>query len=501
MKKPNFNSIEQFQKNLGIKKSLKLRVPNKASELKQPVESELAEIKSETLLEELVRLKKTLTKGQLDVLTAFENWLAEGTENHFVLSGAAGTGKTYLTNLLVKTLKSNGFSGEKSVVVSAPTHKAVKVVQTSTGLPSVTCASWLGLKPNTKLEEVNLKNMKFYQDKYKLVDRCDFFIHDESSMLSDFMLKMILDRADEFDCRLIFILDECQLPPVKGKLHADSNQPIIPVIDLGNVHRLSEVVRYDGVTLEMATFVRKHLTVPMPSLSGFKGEGLYVHSDPSPENIIKIFEADFTKNKVLSYTNKVAESYNIVIRDILSGGSRDKVAPGDILIGTKIGKGLSNSEECSVISVELIEKYYPTGAYDVYECEVEYYNSIKDDGTFQVGKIFVLSPTSYAMYLQYHDMIKTQCINNRRWSNYYEFLESHDFRIMDHLASNIGDYKAIPKSIDYGYAITIHKSQGSTYKNTAVILNSLSSAGADIKNRLMYVAFTRHSDNLHIIQS
>ena len=64
------------------------------------------------------------------------------------------------------------------------------------------------------------------------------------------------------------------------------------------------------------------------------------------------------------------------------------------------------------------------------------------------------------------------------------------------------------KGIDYGYAITIHKSQGSTYKN--VFFDAVSTENertpivengrqiGTIGNSLNYVGMSRASDTLHV---
>ena len=53
--------------------------------------------------------------------------------------------------------------------------------------------------------------------------------------------------------------------------------------------------------------------------------------------------------------------------------------------------------------------------------------------------------------------------------------------------------------VEYGYALTVHKSQGSTYDNVYVEYNNLlSNSKATEQNKLLYTAITRCKHNLHI---
>ena len=53
--------------------------------------------------------------------------------------------------------------------------------------------------------------------------------------------------------------------------------------------------------------------------------------------------------------------------------------------------------------------------------------------------------------------------------------------------------------VDYGYALTVHKSQGSTYDNVFVEYNNLLANKKDTeKDKLLYTAITRSANKLHI---
>lgn len=52
-------------------------------------------------------------------------------------------------------------------------------------------------------------------------------------------------------------------------------------------------------------------------------------------------------------------------------------------------------------------------------------------------------------------------------------------------------------SVEYGYAITVHKSQGSEYEDVLIVLND--SHGIMLNKQILYTAVTRAKKNLYII--
>jgi ATP-dependent exoDNAse (exonuclease V) alpha subunit len=53
--------------------------------------------------------------------------------------------------------------------------------------------------------------------------------------------------------------------------------------------------------------------------------------------------------------------------------------------------------------------------------------------------------------------------------------------------------------VDYGYALTVHKSQGSTYDNVYIEYNNLLANRKETeKDKLIYTAITRSAKQLHV---
>jgi len=130
-----------------------------------------------------------------------------------LLTGAAGTGKTYLLNKFIKRAKKEG----KNVAVTATTGLA------ATHLNGNTIHSWAGIGIHDELPK------KFFQKLSKqrkdIINKADILVIDEISMLHDFRLDMIdnvLQQVRE-DSRpfggiqVVLCGDFFQLPPINRK--------------------------------------------------------------------------------------------------------------------------------------------------------------------------------------------------------------------------------------------------------------------------------------------
>jgi hypothetical protein len=97
----------------------------------------------------------------------------------------------------------------------------------------------------------------------------------------------------------------------------------------------------------------------------------------------------------------------------------------------------------------------------------------------------------------YPEMIQDRIIDNKNISDSETFADK---------------YKVVEKDLYYGYAITAHKSQGSTYNNVMVDENDFNKIQNRMnykynklenrireKNQLRYVAYTRAKNNLYVL--
>ncbi len=136
-------------------------------------------------------------------------------ENVF-LTGAAGSGKTYVLNEYIKFLKEH----EIGVAVTASTGIA------ATHLKGVTIHSWSGIGIKDRLSDKDLDDMEQRRYLWKRYEKTNVLIIDEISMLSVATLDLIDRVAKHFNrnskpfggMQVIFSGDFFQLPPIEKKV-------------------------------------------------------------------------------------------------------------------------------------------------------------------------------------------------------------------------------------------------------------------------------------------
>src|SRR5665648_481464 len=91
---------------------------------------------------------------QIQVLNELYDWYHNPHSLEFVLKGFAGTGKTYIIKYFINKIVSTAFC------VTAPTHKALRVIENQVGHKGKTLHSLHGLRPNTDLATFNIDNVQ-----------------------------------------------------------------------------------------------------------------------------------------------------------------------------------------------------------------------------------------------------------------------------------------------------------------------------------------------------
>lgn len=148
------------------------------------------------------------TEDQEKALDLLTNWYYNPKDLFFTLSGRAGTGKTYLIKYLLDKVV------RQPVCVSAPTHKAVRTIERSTGRTGKTLQSLHGLRPNVNLEDFDLQNVKFDQLGNPTMNNYKIIIIDECSMINAGLHELNVKRARDLNVKILYIGDPFQLPPV-----------------------------------------------------------------------------------------------------------------------------------------------------------------------------------------------------------------------------------------------------------------------------------------------
>jgi exodeoxyribonuclease-5 len=417
----------------------------------------------------------TFNEQQASALEGINTFLNSAEEQFFTLSGFAGTGKT---TIILKTLETT--LDRKRVAVSAPTHKAKKVIRATTKRSAETIHALLGLKPNFDVMNLDPKNLEFARDPRQKVPRMAGYkvvIIDEASMLNSSMVDMIKEVAGKYGTKVIFMGDQAQIPPVGEKL----SKVFMPEF-VGNSAHLDKVERqadgnplftiFDAIREDQRSPVDKfdHLTAVNE-----KKEGVWFANSETwfTNQMINAFTSDeYGANpesvKVITWTNAQAAKWNKIIRRARMGEDATFLEEGDILMAHDSvmedhDMVIENSAEYRVV-----EKSERVLNRDVFQKDgIEgYWVTLEtlDERPISVGPVYVVDPAGPNLQKVDEKLgrLRKQALERgggSAWRPFFEFKES----IV--LTKNIGN---MSKTLDYGYAVTTHKAQGSTYTSVFV---------------------------------
>ena len=284
-------------------------------------------------------MAEALTAGQAAAAEAFAAWLTspyDGTQ--FVLSGYAGTGKTYLSRHLLQQVDDLGHCW----TVVAPTHKAVGVLRQQ--------LAWAGLQPTWYPSTIH-RLLRLKLKRQGDLERCEeteqtaaalenlaLVLVDEASMVDSTLLEIALRCAHPFRTRLVFVGDPAQLPPVV--------EPGSPVFGLGRAATasLSEVVRHQGPVLQLATGLRSgqlpcRQPPALPPVRDSHGQVAVLPRadwlEAAQAALRRGAELDNPDHaRILCYTNRALEQLVPIALRAIHGEMADQlpVLPGEVLI-------------------------------------------------------------------------------------------------------------------------------------------------------------------------
>lgn len=402
-----------------------------------------------------------------------------------LLKGSAGVGKTFLVNDLINSLPAG------KVVCSAPTNKAVRVLMEKVDNSRAefsTTHSALKLKRKVNNRNGEVTFTPEYSDFDPPLGGVRYFIIDEASMLSKELLGYIEEHATEKRVKVIFIGDSKQLPPVKEKIspvfvQGYSEVELTEIIRQGSNNPVIDLSRSIWETLgTKADATRQEDDKPI--------EG-YVFSKDVDKIINTLAEANGTDQaKYLAWTNKEVDSVNQVVRNRIYG-SPAKVELGETLVfNAPYGDKYFTNEEMKVKELDIdfvtIKHHFAAkqafGASETREVKLKVYrinkSNVRINKTFPSG-VIVIHEDSEKAYKEIVDDYISQCRGKTKfWKDYYQFIEQ------------FGDLK-------YNHALTVHKSQGSTFQKTIVnVKNICLNNNMDERDKMLYTAFTRTANLL-----
>ena len=413
-----------------------------------------------------------LTDHQQEAYDTVYDRLATG-ERFTGLRGYAGTGKTYLVGQLVEQLVAE----DCTVTVCAPTHKAVQVLRDHLpggDVETQTLHSYLGLRLQPDVDgQYVLVPDGMEEERPASVVVCD-----EASMVGSEEWEYI--QVSQRNLQWLFVGDPAQLPPVNEdpspalevegpmlkQVHRQSSDN--PILDLATKVRTGEVHRFqsrfvDGVGVAI-THKRKAFLDTV--LRTFDSEA---------------FAGDATHARLLAYRNKTVRTYNEEIRTARYGDDAPRYEKGEWLVARETwyhdgAPVIKNSEELRVTKVSTTT----FEADDMSEWKVWKLKVRSPHAAFS-RTVLVLHEDERERYKNELDRLRTLAKENgARWSAFYELRERF-------------------ARVDYAYATTVHKSQGSTFDTVFVDHRDLQVCRGPERQALLYVAVTRPSRRLALL--
>lgn len=368
------------------------------------------------------------------------NEFLDSDAHEFVLTGQAGTGKTYMLNAILGRL----------AIYCATTNKAAAVLRTLTG-SAETIHSLLGLSVGN---DYNTGKSFLRRNSKTPPIKGAIIVIDEASMIDKQLYGVIQELCSE--SKIIYVGDDAQLPPVQGSFS-------IFKLDLptAGLHQVMRSIDQPDIT-ELSTALRAAV---------FNGQNITVSARPPAIHrlnqadalltVQNIVQADKWHNCVLlSFTNARATEAAGHIR--AAANKPIDLLPGDNVIVNSAFK--TKSEWIPTDSLLNIQQVVP----------IENSNDL------------IMVYTDEGNFITFKDNSKLQRLISasaaaKDWREHFRLKETYiDLR--------------------HAEALTIHKSQGSTFDTVFVDVGSLATCrNPNDRRRLLYVACSRARNQLYLV--
>lgn len=475
-----------------------------------------------------INLPFSLNDQQKSALYELEKFIEDyGTE--ITLSGYAGTGKSTIIGIFSKWLDHR--IGRGNIVYTAPTHRANVITKQNNPNANVyTLSALFGFTPDTDIAmeqgSLDLRELEFRSKNQVKYEPGQLIIIDEASMVQDGLYEYIQKIVAKDGVSVIYVGDSAQLRPVKSDhISKVFTSDGVPQITLTKVERTG-----DNPILKEATRLRRGEGLSYQTDINDKGQGVLYTSDDAiiDKNLKQIvtseeFNADPLHFRVLTATNAAVSAYNSKIRSLRYGKFAKPFVKGDIIMGysNKLRKPdgsykLVNSGDYVIQNITDTTVKFKTDKGDIefkaFKLSIRPTGStIMDD--FQITVIDKNEPDSKLFEIvEYKDRLwrmAKEAKQDKQISKYRDLVQmafniDNELNITKNLEDNQGRLK-IRKAIDYGYAQTVWKSQGSTYSKVLILSNEIDTFGygrdvMQLRNELRYVAVSR-AKNFIIINS
>lgn len=464
----------------------------------------------------------TYNKEQQSAIINAVSFLKTNTDptQYYVIEGKAGTGKTTIAKEILKEFE------DESIYVAAVSHKAKGVIKNSFGEDTrgkkfFSIASLLGMKG---INDNDTQTTKFQVGlKVPLLDNPPaLLVIDEASMITEDVLKKIIDINSSLSrpFQMLFLGDIGQIQPIRDeqsefyRTHKDLLNKKSDIFNSKHKSKLITRVRQGEANpiLPYADYFWENSQKENPELNPTqhivrnnqitdKGSLLFSNSEAEVlSSVIKAVKNAVEKGltnhvKIVTYHVNEKTELNQKIHEALFGKDSD-YSKGDMLILNSpydlpdVNATMENSSEIQIKSIQDtdVDEF---GVHTLYlETNGTAYTRTGNEQKDCV--IQVVSRNDIGLYnqklqeLASHAKRQTnRALKKQAWGDFWE-------------------YKGRYADVDFGYAITAHKSQGSTYDIVVVdekdIMGTTATSNQE-KSELIYTALTRPRKTAIVISS
>lgn len=405
------------------------------------------------------------------------------------LTGAGGTGKTFITNYIISHCKYSN----SVIKCTSPTHKACRVFSQAIGNRSVdTIQSTLGLRLDLNLEDFDPINPQFNPMAKPKLDNVKLLLVDEASMLPSKIVTYICEQCKNLSIKIIFIGDSYQLSPV-NETKSSAFYKCNKVFELKEIVRQSitnpitnllDLLRNDiaNKTYTFLEYISKNIGA---TIYNEIGEGFSICNKVNFNYTIDncFSNEEYTNNidmyRIIAYTNNCVSNWNTYIRNnIIKDADKSIITKNDLIMSYEtivnefMETIINNSEEYIINDiVNFVDDTYGFKGFLVKFQLVHGGNITKP--------LFIIDHRDKFTILKYNQVV-TDLINTAKnatggtraskWKQYYNFKKK--YLISANIINRNGKI-IYSRDLDYGFAITAHKSQGSTYDVVFVDVNDI----------------------------
>ena len=452
---------------------------------------------------------------QIDALNEMDRFM-KSNETSMTLSGYAGTGKTSLMEIIAK----KGRKQHRPVVFCASTNKAAAVLNervSKAGFKAATLNKVFGIsvEVDSNSNTYNARNLVNVLRDADITPGTTVII-DEASMINEENYDILNNIAKQNSLKIIYVGDSAQLAPVnEDKISKVFRNGEGKVITLTQVERTD-----DNAILKEATDLRNGNSLSGISSFNNKGEGV-AYISPKHQDEINSVVAHYVKGlkqnpnyfRILAFTNKAVSSYNNQVRELL-GYTSPTPQVGEPMTGytnwgyewkTKSYRFI-NSESYKVSKVDKPHKI-TTSLNDGTVVSMEAIPLTLEDSLGNVDTFNFIDIKSNPSNLQAAIQLANEkkmlwtkakhAVGRDAKAKIYQrinFIDNFLF-VNDNIEDNNHNLLQA-KTIDFGYAMTVHKSQGSTFTNVLMDDVDISRAGLNSNNAMEVVDLGEVDNNV-----